>query len=181
VSDRISDFIHFEKRKSKGTEHLYGILHAIKNQVLIKFQHQKFWEDEITERTLEPYALKEARNRWYLIGKDLKDNKIKNFALVNEYYKYSFGIKAWGNDKPEEVVLSFSEMQGRYIKTLPLHHSQEILKDNENEFKIRLKLYVTYDFIMELLSFGKEVKVIKPKSLINEMKVIYQECLEKYN
>ncbi len=81
VSDRISYFIHFEKRKSKGTEHLYGILHAIKNQVLIKFHHQKFWEDEITERTLEPYALKEARNRWYLVGKDLKDNKVKNFAL----------------------------------------------------------------------------------------------------
>ncbi|MBS9766069.1 MAG: WYL domain-containing protein [Flavobacteriaceae bacterium] len=200
VSDRISDFIHFEKRKSKGTEHLYGILHAIKNQVLIKFQHQKFWEDEITERTLEPYALKEARNRWYLVGKDLKDNRIKNFALdrisnleitkqkftypndfnIAEYYKYSFGIKAWGNEKPQEIVLSFTEMQGKYIKTLPLHHSQEILKDNENEFKIRLKLNITYDFIMELLSFGKEVQVIKPKSLINKMKAIYEECLMKY-
>ncbi len=72
-------------------------------------------------------------------------------------------------------------MQGRYIKTLPLHHSQEILKDNETEFKICLKLDVTYDFIMELLSFGKEVKIIKPKSLINEMKAVYQGCLEKYN
>lgn len=200
VSDRISDFIHFEKRKSKGTEHLYGILHAIKNQVLIKFQHQKFWEDEITERTLEPYALKEARNRWYLVGKDLKDNNIKNFALdrisnleitkqkfiypndfnIVEYYKYSFGIKAWGNEKNQEIVLSFTEMQGKYIKTLPLHHSQEILEDNEKGLKIRLKLAITYDFVMELLSLGKEVTVIKPQSLIHEMKAIYQECLDKY-
>ncbi|MBS9768743.1 MAG: WYL domain-containing protein, partial [Flavobacteriaceae bacterium] len=71
-------------------------------------------------------------------------------------------------------------MQGKYIKTLPLHHSQEILEDNEKGLKIRLKLAITYDFVMELLSLGKEVTVIKPQSLIHEMKAIYQECLDKY-
>ncbi len=199
VSDRISDFIHFEKRKPKGTEHLYGILHAIKNRFLIKFYHQKFWEDQITERTLEPYALKEARNRWYLVGKDLKDNNIKNFALdritdltiskkkflypkdfsVEKYYKYSFGIRS-SDEEPQEVILSLSSFQGKYIKSLPLHESQEILVDNENELQIRLKLTITYDFIMELLSLGREVTVIQPKSLIDELKESYTDCLNKY-
>ncbi len=33
ISERLSDYIHFEKRRSQGTENLYGILHAIKNHV----------------------------------------------------------------------------------------------------------------------------------------------------
>lgn len=41
LTDRLSKHIHFEKRKPQGTEHLYGILHAIKNQIQIKFVYQK--------------------------------------------------------------------------------------------------------------------------------------------
>ncbi|PIE99504.1 MAG: WYL domain-containing protein [Paludibacter sp.] len=199
VSDRVSDFIHFEKRKPKGTEHLYGILHAIKNRLLVHFTHQKFWEDKLTQRTLEPYALKEARYRWYLLGKDLQDGRIKNFALdritdlgisrkkfvypkgfnVEEYYQHTFGILEV-EEQPERVVLSFSEFQGRYIKTLPLHHSQKILVDTSEKLQIELNLVISFDFIMELLSYGKEVTVIKPQSLIKQLKDIYTDCLKKY-
>ena len=61
LTDRLSKHIHFEKRKPQGTEHLYGVLHAIKNQIQIKFVYQKYWEDELTERIVEPYALKEFK------------------------------------------------------------------------------------------------------------------------
>ncbi len=199
ISNRISDFIHFEKRKSKGTENLHGILHSIKNRYLVQFQYEKFMNNTNTERTLEPYALKEAKFRWYLIGKDLKDDTIKNFALdrisdfnicrkrfvypkhfnVSEYHKYSFGIINSPNNH-EEIILSFTPFQGKYIKTLPLHESQEILVDNDSEFKVRLNLAITYDFIMELLSLGKEVTVIKPQKLIEQLKESYFNCLEKY-
>ena len=63
ISDRLSDYIHFEKRRPQGTENLYGLLHAIKNKVQISFTYLKFWEDNISLRVAEPYALKEFRNR----------------------------------------------------------------------------------------------------------------------
>lgn len=71
LSDRLSDFIHFENRRSLGTENLYGLLHAIKHRLRISFIYQKFWEDEVTNRFMEPFALKEFHNRWYLIGNDV--------------------------------------------------------------------------------------------------------------
>ena len=43
ISDRLSDYIHFEKRGPQGTENLFGLLHAIKNKVQICFSYQKFW------------------------------------------------------------------------------------------------------------------------------------------
>lgn len=200
LTDRLSQYIHFEKRRPQGTENLYGLLHAIKNQVQIKFNYHKYWEGEFTDRRAEPYALKEFRNRWYILSKDLKDNKLKTFALdrltdleitntnfqfpdgfdVNEYFNDYFGITAWQKGKPQEIVLSFNAIQGKYIKSLPLHHSQEILIDTADEFRIKLWLNPTHDLIMELLSYGENLKVIQPKSLVNEIKKRFKDSLARY-
>jgi predicted DNA-binding transcriptional regulator YafY len=81
---------------------------------------------------------------------------------------------------PQEVVLSFTSHQGNYLRTLPLHASQEILEDSENEFRIRLKLCITYDFLMELLSYGDKLVVIKPESLAGQMKTEFTQALNRY-
>src|SRR5690606_34202684 len=44
LTQDLSDYIHLEKRRPQGTENLYGLLHAIKNNVEIQFSYQKFWE-----------------------------------------------------------------------------------------------------------------------------------------
>lgn len=199
-SDKLSSHIHFEKRKPKGTENLHGLLHAIKNKLQIRFTHQKYWDDESTKRVVEPYALKEFKNRWYILANDLKDNKIKSFALdrlialeitkhhfqfpknfnVNEHYKYCFGIISPNELKPQEIILSFDTLKGKYIKSLPLHESQQIIIDDSKELKIRLTLVITLDFIMEILSHGSSVKVIKPDSLIKKLKIAYKDALAQY-
>ncbi len=200
LSDRLSNNIHFEKRRPQGTENLYGLLHAIKNQLQIKFTYQKFWEDELTKRNAEPYALKEFKNRWYLLANDLKDDQVKSFALdrltdlditkrkfqfpndfnINDHYKYCFGIISPNGHKPQEVILSFSPFQGKYIKSLPLHESQQIMIDNEKELRVKMTLFITHDFFMELLSYGENLKVIKPKSLINGLKSTFENALKLY-
>ncbi|MGV6945249.1 helix-turn-helix transcriptional regulator [Sphingobacterium kyonggiense] len=200
LSDRLSKHIHFEKRKPQGTEHLYGVLYAIKNQIQIKFVYQKYWENQLTERIVEPYALKEFKNRWYVLSKDLGDNKVKSFALdritdleilnkkfnfpkdfdVTEHYRYCFGIISPNGDQPELIILSFNSFQGKYIKSLPLHESQQILIDNEDELRIQLKIFITHDFFMELLSYGQNLKVIKPQSLINNLKAIVKNIQSIY-
>lgn len=201
ISDRLSKHIHFEKRKPQGTDNLYGILHSIKNQLEIKFTYSKYWEEDVSFRQVQAYALKEFRNRWYILAKDLKDKQLKTFALdrlsdleitkkqfefpknfdVNTYFEYCFGIIGPGHKKPEDVILSFTAYQGKYIKSLPLHESQDILIDNENELRVKLKVYATHDLFMELLSYGQELKVIKPKSLKNQLKSTLKKALEQYN
>lgn len=200
LTDRLSNYIHFEKRKPQGTEHLYGLLHAIKNQLQIKFVYQKYWEGRLTDRHVEPFALKEFKNRWDLLAKDLKNEQIKSFALdrlkeleilkkrfespknfdVNEHYRHCFGIISQNSDKPADVILSFNPFQGKYIKSLPLHESQVLLTDSDEEVRVRLKLFLTHDFFMELLSFGNDMRVIAPNSLIDELKSTAKNILDMY-
>jgi len=202
LSERLAEHIHFEKRSSLGTENLFGLMHAIKNKVQIHFSYQSFTDKRSSQRLVEPYNLKEYKGRWYLICVDCKDKKIKSFALdrfseldilkapffnpkpkeINNYYKHSFGIVGPNSTAdPEEVVLKFTSHQGKYIKSMPLHHSQVILEDDDSGVVIQLKLHITHDFIMELLSFSSRVKVIKPLSLVEEVKTSLNRTLNQYD
>lgn len=200
VTDNLSQYVHFEKRKPQGTEHFYGLLHAIKNNFIVKFTHQKYWEDGTTQRTAEPYSLKEFKSRWYILGKDKKDDKIKTFGLdrmqnltitnqkfdspknfnANNLFKYCFGIINPTDSQPVEIVLSFEPTQGKYIKSFPLHDSQQIIKDNDDELRIKLKLHITHDLIMELLSHGDSLKIISPAKLKKEVGKILAQTLQQY-
>ncbi len=200
ITDRLSNHIYFESRRPQGTENLYGLLHAIKNKLQISFTYQKFVDEEKSIRKCEPYALKEFRCRWYVIARDMGDKKVKSFAMdrlsrlditqkkfqlpndfdVDEHYRYSFGIISPNGDKPQEVILSFRPLQGKYIKSLPLHASQVILIDDKKELRVKLRLFVTYDFVMELLSFGDNVKVIAPDGLVQDIKTAFKLGLKRY-
>ena len=185
MSNDISQYLHFEPRRPQGLEHLHGILHAIKNHLAIRFTHHKFWDEDSTHRTVHPYALREFRSRWYLVALDTRDNYTKTFGLdrinqleistqkftpsqtqdFNEKFNHSFGIISPVDQEPEKVVISFTVFQGKYIKSYPLHHSQQIVIDDENELRIELYIYITHDLIMELLSMSGELKIITPDHL----------------
>lgn len=201
LSAQYRQHLILEKRKPLGTEHLYGLLHAIKNKLEVHFTHQKYWDEtEKQLRIVQPLALKESRNRWYLVATDSRDEKIKTFGLdrisnlkiqsnkfkndtkfnAESYFQYSFGIINLGNEKPQRVVLGFTVSEGHYIKSLPLHHSQIILSEDEHQTVFELHLHPTYDFVMELLSYGAEVQVLEPQSLRNEMADKLRQALELY-
>jgi predicted DNA-binding transcriptional regulator YafY len=200
TGQQLIPYVLLEKRCAIGTEYIYGLLHAIKNKLVVKIDYQKYYEDIKTIREIEPYALKEFKGRWYLLSKDYEDDYIKTFALdriheleiskkkfnypsdmnPNDYFKNCFGIIATHETDPEEIILSFEPFQGKYIKSYPLHESQKILIDNETELRVSLYLYETHDLIMELLSFGATMKVIKPKSLVETISGIVENMKQLY-
>ena len=200
ISDSLSHHVIVEKRKSLGTEHLHGLLHAIRNRFSISFMYEKFSDGDLRQRTVNPVAVKEARNRWYLLAEDQKDVIVKSFGLdrigelevgtgkfkpieydAEKEYRHSFGVISGVDIKPEKIVLSFTPQEGRYVESLPLHHSQEILLKNEEEIRFSYFLRPTYDFRMEILSFGDQVKVIEPESLKTTIKTQLQKALKGYS
>ena len=84
------------------------------------------------------------------------------------------------NEESQNILLSFDPFQGKYIKSLPLHETQQIVIDNEEELQIKLKLCVTQDLVMELLSFGDDLKVLNPKSLADEIKKAHHQAFKQY-
>lgn len=202
LNEGMSKFLEFEKRRSSGLEHFHGILYTIKNRFQLNFAYQSFWQEEAYERKTNPYLLKEFKGRWYLIAKDLRDEQVKTYALdrfremevtkkrftypaeydPREKFRNSFGIiSSVAGSVPEKVVLSFNPYQGKYVKTMPLHHSQKIIIENETELRIELKVYIAFDLVKELLSYGDALKVIEPESLIGEIREGHRRASGQYS
>lgn len=179
--------VYLEQRKSKGIKHFRGLLEAITNSRVITFNHESFWNDDIKNRRGVPVALKEAQNRWYLIIYDLDKRAFRNFGLdrisdleiskgkmkappfdVNEFFKNAIGIETQG--EAQKVVLKLSNAQKKYLKTLPLHSSQQIIAENDTHFTLELFVHLNFDFRMELLKLGSLCEVVAPQHFRDELK-----------
>ncbi len=178
--------IDFEKAPfSKGTEYLEPLLESIKAQKVVEVLYHKFNEEKPDGRVVSPLLLKEYRNRWYLLGVSHEKEEIRTFGLdriaallqrpeekyksspsfdADTYFRNTIGI-SYEKGSAEEVVLSFTPFQGNYIKTQHLHATQEILADNEQEFRIKIKVAVNYELVSTILGFGEDVEVIQPSHL----------------
>ncbi len=197
-----SNIILFEKRQASGLNNLDGIVHCIKNRKVLSCKYTKHWEGISKKRVLEPYAVKEFRNRWYLLANedDGKEFLLKTFGLdritdleihsktfnkkdvcINDLFKNSFGIISTIDEEPQKIILSFDPEQGQYVKSLPLHHSQTVLEDNEEVYKIGLTLVPTYDFYQELLTHTQRLIAIEPKEVKTEFVRILNKGLKNFN
>ena len=199
ASQVYSEYVFLENRQPKGLEHFSGLFYSIQNKRILKFTHYKYWDETVTERTVHPLALKESQGRWYLLAVDTKDNRLKTFGLdrmddleimktvFRNKYSYNlktmfdncFGILKLEESKPMTIQLSFEYEQGQYVKNYPIHHSQKVVSEEDH---VILELYVgiTHDFVMELLSYGTDMKVLKPKSLINLVKKGHEDAARLY-
>ena len=195
-SKAVSNYLYLEKRKSKGTEYFNGILHAIQNQLVVTFQLNSYWQAASFRRCV-PKAIKESQNRYYLIAYDLDKNDFRNYGLdrisnfvitsekqktpeinVEAFYQHAFGIQCY-ND-PVEIILEFANDQKQYIKSLPLHASQKIIKENNETFTVALFMHPTNDFVMEILRYGAICEVIEPPFLRDRIKDEVKHLQEKY-
>jgi predicted DNA-binding transcriptional regulator YafY len=193
-----NQYIQFESTENlKGVHQLKDILFAIRNKRIIKFKHENFHTGKSKDYSLNPMLIKEYQKRWYVVG-TIESNEIRTFGIdrisdleltekvfktpnglnVAENFSRAIGIVYEGDR--EEVILSFNPLQGKYIKTLPLHHSQQIIIDNEQEFRISLDVIVNFELIQRILMYGPNVKVIAPATLQKQIKDSLTETLSLY-
>jgi predicted DNA-binding transcriptional regulator YafY len=197
----IPDAVQLEYRKPRGIEYFRQILQAITQQKELVFSYTKFESDATEKRTIKPYVLKEYKNRWYVIGEDANKQELRTFGLdrmdevlistkkfkkdaqfrAEEYFKYAFGVIYNDAKDVEELKIWFDKGTGNYIKTMPLHHSQKIISDNNEGLVISLTLFPNEDFVSEMLSYGAHAKVLSPARLKNAVKTALKKALEQYD
>lgn len=187
-----------------GRKYLGLVLEAMKQNKKIEFSYQRHQEENETKRLLSPFCVKIFNNRWYVIGQENGEEKaqaIRIFALDrikslqiltekfqfpddfdgNVYFSDCFGIFADRTILPEKIIIKATAEKSKYLKTLPLHHSQKEIKTEGDFTFFEYFLRPTYDFRQEILLHGAEIEVISPlefrekiAEIIHEMQKLYQ-------
>lgn len=198
-TSNLHTYVLAEHHRPSDTECLPALIKAIKFSHPVAFDYIYVREEgRMREKKVLPHYLKEDQQRWYLLAYD--NNMLKTFNVdcirnlriyyeetfkrdmdidANDLFKDSYGIWNQPDIPIEDIELSYSALDGRFLKSVPLHHSQKIIADNETEFRITLRLRITNDFVMALLARSSSLTVIKPLHLRERIRKVYEEALQR--
>jgi predicted DNA-binding transcriptional regulator YafY len=201
TAEEYRNFIDFEKSTiTRSSEYIEILIKVIKKRQVILITHKPFYEEKAFTTRFHPYLLKEYRNWWYVFGYSEHHKESRTFALdrikkiepeplkifiepkfpPRDYFSKIIGISRMKGSREGRILLKFSRLQANYVLTQPLHESQKIVEESDNHVIISLDIYDSPDLIMILLSLGKEVEVLEPSSLRNDIKRIHVQSAELY-
>lgn len=194
ITDRI-----FVENVPSAREYLGLVIDALKSRQRLRFNYHPYTRSLPTEGVvIEPYFLRLFKQRWYVVSRNVAEDRIKTYALdrmkavcltgetftfdpsfdMENYFTDSYGIVVTQNT-PRKIVLRVNPRQAKYFRALPLHHSQqETISDSFSLFTYRMRL--TDDFIAELLSYGPSVTVLEPAELRAMVETSLRESIKNY-
>ena len=163
-----------------GQQHLTTIVDAMRESVALSMTYQSFGKTEPSTFEVEPYCVKLFEQRWYMLGmsdklriyaidriKELEPTERK-FKLPKKFdaakfFEDYYGIIISDDDYDVcPVALQVDWWQSKYLRTLPLHHTQVEVERNEEFSIFEYRLCPSFDFQQKLLSMGDSVGVLAP-------------------
>ena len=185
-SEELSDRILFEPVPS-GEKFLTPIIEAMRDMTAINMKYQGFTRQKPATFSVEPYCLKVFKQRWYMLAYSPGLDKTMIYSLdrvhaieptkqkyklpksfnAEEYFKNTYGVTGM-DEEPEVIKICIDAMQANYLRTLPLHSSQEEIERNDDYSIFRFYMVPSFEFMQELRKYGSNVQVISPESFRTE-------------
>ena len=108
--------------------------------------------------------------------------KMKKFLTPENYYEDCFGIYRMEDVPVEKIRIRAFYPEYNYIEEVPLHESQQKVKESKDGMFREYTLIVrpSRDFLQELLWHGRNIIVLKPESLRQEMIGILKNMTKSY-
>lgn len=195
----LSDRILLENIPS-GQDYLSIVTDAMKKSKVLEITYKGYWSEHEHTFPVAPYCVKLFRQRWYLVGNSVYEDKIRiysldrvlNASLTEEPFKYPkdfspevyfqdcFGVIRDDETEVETVKLKVNADQSNYLRSLPLHPSQEEIETSDDYSIFTLRVRPTFDFYQELLKNGETLEVLEPTWLRKDFKYIVKRMAALY-
>lgn len=183
-------------------------LNALRDSRRATFDYQPYWLDRSLHfADFIPYAVKMYQRRWYVLGdsgeqieeRDWKKrcrlyalDRMTQAQLQEETYvlpadcdpQEAF-VGAYGlyisQDQPLELIkLKVDARQANYLRSLPLHHSQEEVERTADHSIFTLFVQQSPDLERDLLAHCDTIEVIAPQSLRDKISERLTTATAKY-
>lgn len=169
-----------------GLAHINPLYQATLHRKALLIEYKSFKASEAKEHICYPYLLKEYRNRWFLITRIKHTTMLTTMALdriislqelpkekfiaydgipFEEYFDNLIGVTKSEKEVAHKVVLEIDKKHAPYVLTKPLHHSQQVLRENEKGTIVSIEVVLNFELEREIMGFGEHMKVLSPKSL----------------
>lgn len=181
-------------------DYLTEIIEAMRENKVIAIEYHPYWSNEAFSIELHSYFIKLFNKRWYVYGRTPDEDLIKVYALdriislrqttkkfimplnfsADEHLYNSMGVMKNETEKPCEIVLKSYGDTTKYLRALPLHHSQVETETNNDFSLFKYWLSPTEDFYQEILRKREYIELISPESAKVKIKAIISKLSEYY-
>ena len=138
-------------------------------------------------RKLGPHYLYYAQGGLYLVAEDFNDQKVKVFAvprfksvsMLDQAYEgkistpdevFLGGMAIYNGTAPEEVEIEFEPEVAHFVRERRWHPTQRITALENSRIRVQFELGHTPELTAWILGFGPAARVLKPASLIQELR-----------
>ena len=166
----LSDRILLESIPS-GQYFLATVMEAMKKSKILEITYKGYWKEHENTFKVAPYCVKLFRQRWYMVGNSVYENKIRIYSLdrvleakptsepfvypkdfsPEAFFEGCFGVIRGDGTQIETVKLKVSANQANYLRSLPLHPTQKELVHTDEYSIFSVEVRPTFDFQQELL------------------------------
>ena len=194
--------IHFDSVPDlKGIRLLNPLYNYIAHKQTLRIVYQSFSARQPSEYIICPYLLKEFRNRWFFCSKasnllmfNLALDRIQSVEPVDvpfrenpdfdpeHFFDDVIGVSKNIGGKPRTIKFWASREQSKYIKTKPIHRSQQLMKENPEDGSCVFRIDVVFNIEMYsvFMSYGPGVRILYPQSAVKYMRDKLREALDQY-
>ena len=183
-----------------GQDFLATVMEAMKKNRLLEITYKGFGSKSEHTFPVAPYCVKLFRQRWYLVGNSVYEDIIRIYSLdrvleaqltdepfsypkdfsPEVYFEGCFGVIRGDGTGIETVKIKVSANQANYLRSLPLHPSQEETESNAYYSIFTLQVRPTLDVLQELLWNGDALEVLEPLWLREEIADVVKRMGEMY-
>ncbi|SEW52579.1 helix-turn-helix transcriptional regulator [Chitinophaga arvensicola] len=185
-----------------GLAHINPLYQATLHKKALLIEYKSFKASKSQEYICYPYLLKEYRNRWFLITRSKHAPQLTTLALdrmvsiqelpkekfipwdgmpFDEYYDNLIGVTKSEKDPVHKVVLQIDKKHAPYVLTKPLHHSQQVLAEDESTTTLSIHVVLNFELEREIMGFGEHMKVIAPRLLVKKMAARLLQAAQMYD
>lgn len=169
--------------------YLTEFISAMQENIVVQMVYHPFWSEQALDIVLYPYFVKLFNKRWYVYGRTDNDEIIKVYALdrvksllltstkfnlptefsPSEHLYNSIGIMKTETEKPCEIIIKTYGDTSKYMRALPLHHSQKEIEHTNDYSLFKYRLSPTEDFYQEILRKREYIEVVSPQFVRDKM------------
>ena len=181
------------------SEHLRQVVEAMQTGRRITVTYRRYGSSEPQQWTVAPYCIKLFRRRWYLLGRFesggfivLSFDRMTTIAITAEtftmdgtfdaqaYFSEYYGVMTDDRIPVQRIVLRAYGNERYAMRDLPIHPSQREVGEDEDYVDFEVRLHPTHDFLAQILSRGRWLRVISPDSIVQEIRCMLHDAVAQY-
>jgi proteasome accessory factor B len=180
---------------------------AVRRRKTVRFRYHSFGSDQIGDRQVDPYGIAHIGGSWYLVGRDLDANALRQFRLrrlsdlrVNErapgtpdfaaptdfdLWAHTRSRQAWelGDAEAESITVRFDVVNGVTMPAIQLGMptDEQTLTGDQRPPVIRVyRVRRRATFLRWVLGFGGAARVVAPDSAVADFRALAEQTRALY-